>query len=63
MDSITPAKQKRIIKTAQHYLQAHNWTNKVFCRFDALGIIEDERQQKHSKPNYKAEWIKNAFSL
>lgn len=63
LDSITPTKQKKISKTAQHYLQTHDWTDKLFCRFDALGIIGDENQQISNKTNYKAEWVKDAFSL
>lgn len=63
LDSITPTKQKKIIKTAQHYLQTHDWTNKLFCRFDALGIIGDGDQSMPNKTSYKAEWIKDAFSL
>ncbi len=63
LDSITPTKQKKISKTAQHYLQTHDWANKLFCRFDALGIIGDGGQHMPNKANYKAEWIKDAFSL
>lgn len=62
LDSITPTKQKKISKTAQHYLQTHDWTKKLFCRFDALGIIGAGDQDMPNKDNHKAEWIKDAFS-
>lgn len=52
-ESVTISKQKKIIKTAEHYLQEHQLTEKVNCRFDVLAFSDN-----HSHP----EWIKNAFS-
>lgn len=49
--SITPTKQRKVIKTAIHYLLEKNWFNKVDCRFDVVAM--DERENH---------WIKNAFS-
>ena len=46
--SITPAKQRRIILAAQHYLAGQPECD---CRFDCV-LIEGER----------LEWLKNAFS-
>ncbi|MBL4607723.1 MAG: YraN family protein [Pseudomonadales bacterium] len=63
LDSITPAKQQKVIKSAQHYLQTNNWANKLFCRFDALGIIGGDTQQKDRNLSYQVEWVKDAFSL
>ena len=51
--SITPAKQRRIVLAAQHYLTAHR-KNNCDCRFDCLllgGISERD-----------IEWVKDAFS-
>lgn len=55
IESITRAKQKKIIKTALRFLQERNWLNKVNCRFDVIGIHLIENQMK-------MDWIKNAFS-
>ena len=63
LDSITPIKQKKIIKSAEHFLQSHDWSRKLYCRFDALGIIGNEGHSTPNKDNYKTEWIKNAFSI
>lgn len=52
-ESVTISKQKKIIKTAEHYLQEHQLTEKVNCRFDVIAFSDN-----HSHP----EWIKNAFS-
>lgn len=47
--SITPAKQKRILNAAKHYMMRHD--PMPDCRFDAVLYGE----------NGKAEWIRNAF--
>ena len=49
--SITPNKQKKIIKTSMHYLQQHRLIEKVRCRFDVIAITAADN----------VEWIKNAF--
>lgn len=46
--SITPAKQKRLIVAAQHYLQRYRMP--PACRFDVVAIDGD-----------KTEWLKNAI--
>ena len=50
-ESVTPAKQKKIIKTAQYYLQQHQLTDKVNCRFDVIAFGD----------NTQPDWIKDAF--
>jgi len=53
--SVDKKKQKRIILAANHYLQKHDLTNKIPCRFDVFaitGTIQDL--------NYN--WIKAAFN-
>ena len=50
LESVTPAKQRRLIITAQHYLQRLGST--PACRFDVVGMGQDR----------KIHWIKNAFT-
>lgn len=38
-ESITLAKQRRLITTAQHYIEEHN-LNEVACRFDVVEVHE-----------------------
>lgn len=52
IESVTVTKQKKIIKSATHYLQKRRWFDKVHCRFDIVGITHDQ-----------LEWIKDAFSV
>jgi len=49
--SITPAKQRRLVLAAQHYLQAQG---EQPCRFDCILLSGLDEQQ--------LEWIRNAFS-
>ncbi|MBV1872977.1 MAG: YraN family protein [Gammaproteobacteria bacterium] len=63
LDSITLAKQARIIKTAHYYLQTNRWTNKLFCRFDAMGISGQDSLETQQAENLKVEWVKDAFTL
>ena len=51
-ESVTIRKQQKIIKTAQHYLQQHQLTDKANCRFDVIAFSD----------NGNPEWIKDAFS-
>lgn len=48
--SITQAKQKKIIRTARHYLSQLD--NEPYCRFDAIAI---------DGVTNSAQWIKDAF--
>ncbi|MGZ8251490.1 MAG: YraN family protein [Methylophilaceae bacterium] len=48
--SITPAKQQKIARTAEHYLQQHG---NSACRFDA--VVMDKAD------THNIEWIRNAF--
>ena len=52
--SITLQKQKRIIKTATHYLTTKNLYNTCNGRFDVISIQGATSQ---------IEWIKNAFGM
>lgn len=55
LESITRAKQRKVIKAASHYLLSRFNSHDIACRFDAVGIT----QSHCSEP--KIEWIKNAF--
>lgn len=50
--SITPPKQQRLARTAEHYLQQHG---ESACRFDAILMSAMDIQN--------IEWIKNAFEV
>lgn len=50
-ESVTPAKQKRLIQTAHQYLQAHG--HRGGCRFDVLLL--------NGAAPHAVEWIQNAF--
>lgn len=52
-ESVTIAKQKKLVKTAAYYLQQQQLSEKANCRFDVIAFAES-----HQPP----EWIKNAFS-
>ena len=50
--SVDTKKQKKLIASAQHYLQSHKqWQSKP-CRFDVVALEGDD-----------INWIKNAFQL
>ena len=49
-ESITPAKQKKLIAAANHYLSSDGLAGA--CRFDAVLVDGDG----------KVEWVKNAFA-
>lgn len=51
LESITLAKQRRVIRTAKFYLQENDLYDKCPCRFDVIAV----------KPNEDFLWIKNAF--
>ncbi len=51
-DSVTQTKQKKIIRTAQHFLQKQKQDHT--CRFDVVSVT------KHNS-DYQYQWIKNAF--
>ena len=53
--SITPSKQRKIIKTALFYLSRHERLARQALRFDALLI------QRHNDNRLDFNWIENAF--
>lgn len=50
IESVNYSKQQRIIKTAMHYLEEQDLTDKVNCRFDIMGFSD-----------HHFDWIKDAF--
>lgn len=53
VESVTAAKQQRILRTVEHYCQQHGITQAV--RIDIVGMQYDHRQQ------YRFDWIQNAL--
>ncbi|HSH98301.1 MAG: YraN family protein [Methylophilaceae bacterium] len=51
--SINASKQKKLIITAEHYLQQHSAAAKMACRFDAILMDKTSAQN--------VQWIQNAF--
>ena len=54
IESINFIKQQRLIKTADHFLQMHPWTQDWPCRFDAVLL-------SGSVSSPQLQWISNAF--
>jgi len=55
-ESVTVAKQQKIIHTAQHFLASHQSEAAKACRFDVISVTSQNQ-------NYQFNWIKNAFQL
>ena len=53
--SITAAKQRKLLKTGQHYLVSKKMYDKIACRFDVISI------QGTDKPCI--DWISNAIEF
>jgi putative endonuclease len=59
LESITPAKQNKLRKTAELYMQ-HNSQYKI-ARFDVVAMSARASSVDGKQPGYIFEWIKNAF--
>lgn len=62
IESVTLPKQKKIIRTAQFYLQKNSWARRYNCRFDVVGVNPVKSDQ--AEPNLNTlniDWIKDAF--
>lgn len=53
--AVSPQKQRKLIKTAQWYMQQHSLSDK-FARFDVVAI---DHNNQSKQPDIK--WIQNAF--
>lgn len=58
LESITFAKQHKLRKTAELYLQQNNQYENA--RFDVVSMSKNNETSKH-KQEYTFEWITNAF--
>ncbi len=56
-ESITPAKQRKIIHTAEHYLLHKVPAQAPACRFDVVAIYPSVGEQS----SLQFDWIKSAF--
>lgn len=54
-ETVTAAKQLRLIRTAQVYRQRRPWHARLRCRFDVLSL-------QHAGEEMQVEWIRNAFT-
>ncbi len=52
IESVNKNKQRKILETSLLFLQERRWLDKVNCRFDVIGINQDN-----------LEWLQNAFTL
>ncbi len=55
-ESITAAKQKKLLKTANYYLQQHPQASQFPCRFDVISMSADS-----TSASSKIDWIKDAI--
>ena len=56
--SVTLAKQRKLIRTAQFYLQARGWLNHKSCRFDVVAFSSPRDPQADG-----IQWLKSAFTM
>ena len=57
-NSVDFRKQRKLIRTAEHFLQHHSLLQSLPCRFDVVSI----GYGSSDKFNYQFDWIQNAFS-
>jgi putative endonuclease len=55
--SVTPAKQRKIIRTAQLYLQRHRELGALVCRFDVVAIAPTPDSGEDG-----IQWLQSAFT-
>lgn len=56
--SVTPAKQRKLIRTAQVYLQRRGWLNNRSCRFDVVAFSATRDRRTDG-----IQWLKSAFTM
>ncbi|MDT8397164.1 MAG: YraN family protein [Pseudomonadales bacterium] len=54
IESVTPGKQRKIIRAAKLYLLSKGLYERISCRFDVVGLRGDMQ-------NPEFHWLKNAF--
>jgi putative endonuclease len=57
VESVTRAKQARIVHCARHYLMRHPNLSGCDLRFDIIGICQNGNSR-----GYQVEWLDNAFA-
>lgn len=58
--SVTPAKQRRLVAAAQHYLQRHRLAERSPCRIDVITFDPEPNAQQRPRED-EIQWIKNAI--
>ena len=62
LESVNTKKQRKIIQSAQSFLQHSPWATKLNCRFDVLGISPSAHQLANSHDTLlEVNWIQSAF--
>ncbi len=60
--SVTTSKQRKVIKTAQSFLQQHPGYAHYDCRFDVIAYnTMNESNSRNEQLENQPEWIQNAF--
>ncbi|MHA3079100.1 YraN family protein [Acinetobacter sp. ANC 5502] len=67
-ESISFNKQRKVIRTAEHFLLEHTEYQNFSCRFDVICIQAQQQiakmlQQDFSQLTYDLDWIEAAFTL
>ena len=62
-ESVDLRKQKKIITTAQLFLQQHRQYEHLDCRFDVISVTKNITVNNPTAYQYEFKWIKNAFDL
>lgn len=61
-ESVTPAKQRKIIRSALIFLQQYPQYQQDDCRFDVMALTSQKQTAPTTgQPNYHIEWIEAAF--
>ena len=58
LQSVTTAKQRKLIRTAMAYLQRRGWSGKYACRFDVIAIAPEK-----STGEDEIHWLRHAFTM
>ena len=61
IETVSTNKQKKIIRTAEHFLQANPWSKNYYCRFDVVGASPSILKKDISYDELELNWIKDAF--
>ena len=61
IETVSGTKQKKIIRTAEHFLQNNRWSQNLYCRFDVIGASPSTLREDHCYNGLEINWIKDAF--